>query len=380
MNILAVCHYGLYQNFTFSFVHKQMKAFAAAGCRVRVIIPVPLGKQLRGKRLGPALTVQQQEGVSLYYVRYLSASNYGRKGFNIQSARLAIGRQLQKILKDFGPDVIHAHTFGLDSGIGAWLKKKLDLPLIVTTHGGDTERPLQNGEQDWLRGLCEEADLAVAVSQKLAGRLESCGTKTSVRTVLNGFALENMGEATEKDPFAMVQVGHLIPSKRTEITIRAFAVLHSRENRMRLTVIGAGHLRQRLEELVKELGVQEAVTFTGEIPNREVFVHMAKATYFVMPSKPEGFGIVYLEAMANRCITVGTEGEGIADLVESGRNGFLVPADDVQAVVSVIESCMADSEMGKRVAEAGYASAIGLTWENNAARYMALFEKEMKDR
>ena len=107
---------------------------------------------------------------------------------------------------------------------------------------------------------------------------------------------------------------------------------------------------------------------------------MAKATYFVMPSKPEGFGIVYLEAMANRCVTVGTQGEGIADLIESGRNGFLVPADDVQAVVSAVESCMADPQMAERVAQAGYDSAIGLTWENNAAQYVALFEKLLKDR
>jgi len=93
-----------------------------------------------------------------------------------------------------------------------------------------------------------------------------------------------------------------------------------------------------------------------------------------MASKPEGFGIVYLEAMANRCVTIGTEDEGIADLIVSGENGFLVPADDPDAVASVIDHCLTDPREAEEIGRRGHVSAIGLTWERNAAQYAALFE------
>lgn len=101
---------------------------------------------------------------------------------------------------------------------------------------------------------------------------------------------------------------------------------------------------------------------------------MAACQFFVMPSHPEGFGIVYLESMANGCITIGTEGEGIADLIHSGENGFLVPADDPDSIVQVIEWCLANPEKAAAIAERGRQDALALTWERNAAQYLALFQ------
>lgn len=373
MKILVICHYGLYKDFSFSFVHNQAKAYVAAGHQVRVIIPVPLGKKLRGKRVLPVMCTDLQDGVELYYVRYLSASGLGQKNFNTKSAVFSVAAKLREILTDFDPDVIHAHTLGLDSGIGAWLKKKLSLPLVVTTHGSDTEIPLKQGKIRQLRSACDAADRIVAVSTCLGRRLQSCGTQTPVLTILNGFVPNTVEQEREKDPLSILQVGHLIPSKRNAVTIQALAQLRKLYPQMKLTIIGAGTLRQQLEALAEELGLAEAVTFTGEIPNPRVLSAMANASYFVMPSKPEGFGIVYLEAMSNRCITIGTEGEGISDLIVSGKNGFLVPADDPLAIVDAIRWCREHPSAATAIAEQGYRDTKKLTWRQNAERYTELF-------
>ena len=145
------------------------------------------------------------------------------------------------------------------------------------------------------------------------------------------------------------------------------------------SIIGAGVLRQTLETLVDDLGLRDAVTFTGEVPNPEVLSAMAESMFFVMPSKPEGFGIVYLEAMSNRCITIGTQGEGIAELIESGKNGFLVPADDPKAVADAIDWCMMYPDEAEKIAQQGYLDTKELTWERNAEHYVQLF-KELSDR
>ena len=79
--------------------------------------------------------------------------------------------------------------------------------------------------------------------------------------------------------------------------------------------------------------------------------------------------------MANGCITIGTEGEGIADLIVSGENGFLVPPDDPQAIVQVIEWCLAHPGEAAAIAERGRQDAQGLTWASNARQYIKLFEE-----
>ena len=78
--------------------------------------------------------------------------------------------------------------------------------------------------------------------------------------------------------------------------------------------------------------------------------------------------------MASGCVAIGTEGEGISGVITSGENGFLVPRDNVDAIVEVVGSCFRDEALLKRVAEAGQIHVQSLTWPNNAARYVELFQ------
>lgn len=374
MNIFVVCHFGLYQELSSSFVHNQIREYAAQGHRVRVLVPIPLGKADRkGSRFGKFLNISRVDGVEIYDLRYLSASGRGRKHFNGSSAIASLKLHYGKILADFSPDVIHAHTLGLDSQIGAWLKNKLRCPLIVTTHGGDTARPMARGEGALLKEYCESADRIIAVSRPLAELLGSCGTDTPIEVIHNGF-IPRTQEAAQKDPFALIQVGHLIESKRFDVTIRAFAALKPKFPQLTLTIVGRGHLREALESLCKELGVADSVEFTGQIPNEEVFSRMCRASYFVMASHPEGFGIVYLEAMAAGCVAIGTEGQGIADIIESGENGFLVPPDDPERIAEILESCLNDPEKTAKIAANGQSLARSMTWSSTSKKYLSLFE------
>lgn len=375
MNILVVCHYGLYSNLSFSFVHNQIREFAKQGHHVRVIIPNGWGKIGRdGKRIGKVLRVSQADGVKLYDLRYLSLSKYGEKGFNTRRAIGVIRSHLKNILQDFQPDVIHAHTLGFDSEIGAWLKRKLGCPLVVTTHGSDAAVPLQQGRAQQLRAECDAADRIIAVSSALKDKVCTCGTTTQVDAIVNGFVPRQIPDGLSRQPLRMIQVCNLIALKRVDVTIRAFAALQKQYADMELVIVGQGPERAALEALCQALNVADRVRFLGQLPNETVFGELCQSTYFVMVSKPEGFGIVYLEAMAAGCITVGTEGEGIADVICSGENGFLLPADDPDAIAQVIRQCISDPEKAKTIAQRGQQDALGLTWQKNADQYLALFK------
>lgn len=378
MNILVVAHYQNDGSPTAIFIHDQVKAYAAMGHRVRVIVPTPIGKRgfCRGERFRSS--VAMIDGAEHFFIRYLSLSNYGAGGFNTRRAIAAIARRYDRLFAGFTPDVIHAHTLGLDSDIGAWLKGKLHCPLVVTTHGSDTSIPYEQGRLDWLAEKADLADHVVAVSSALAKKLADSGTKTPISVILNGFRIQALPAATEKEPCSVIQVGHLIAQKHFDTTLRAFARLKETQPAACLTIVGHGPEQKALEQLAQVLGVSNAVRFTGQLSNEGVLAEMSRAQFFCMPSVREGFGIVYLEAMASGCITIGTEGEGIADLIESGKNGFLVPAGSPEAIVQVVEWCLAHPQEADAIRQRGKRDAMALTWEVNAKKYLALFRTLIK--
>lgn len=375
MNILVICHYGLYLNFSNSFVHAQTAAYTALGHRVRAIVHIPVGKRdWDGSRFSGPVQRRDQDGVEIYLVRHLSFSNYGeKKGINLACSLRTLSRYAHKLLEGFTPDIIHAHTLGTDSEIGAWLKERLGVPLVVTTHGETVCDAIWN-DRLYLKRVAERADAVVAVSSMLRKTLEESGAPVPTRVILNGFHVRNISKNKEKVPFSIIQAGYLVARKKADVTIRAFAELQRRHSEFTLELVGSGVEMERFQTLSRQLGVLDAVRFSGFLPNNEALEKMAKAQFFVMPSIHEGFGIVYLEAMASGCITIGTEGEGIADLIISGENGFLVPPDDPDAIVRTVEWCLSHPEEAARIAERGRRDALGLTWEHNATQYIDYFK------
>lgn len=376
MNILVVSHYGIYSDFNTSFVHAQAAAYAALGHRVRVIVPIAVGKCDReGKRISKAVRTRLQDGVEVVDVRFLSLSGYGERHFNTASAIAALKCNWKAVLEDFYPNVIHAHTLGFDSEIGAWLKNKLQCPVIVTTHGSDTSVRVMQGKLEELKQYCDRVDAVIAVSSKLADKVRACGTKTMVSSILNGFRLHSLQENVEKKQLSFIQVGHLLPQKRFDVTIRAFADVQKEYPEATLKIIGTGAERENLEALVADLGICEKVQFLGQVPNVCVLEEMAKSQFFIMPSVNEGFGIVYLEAMASGCVTIGTCGEGIADLIVSGENGFLITPDQPKEIVDMVMWCKANPEKTQEMIRKGKRDAMQMTWARNARAYLELFER-----
>ena len=381
MKILVISAYWLYNDLTLSFVHAQAKAYAAAGQEVRAVIPLPMGSKRLPKeavRLSNLLYRLDDGGVAIYYLIAPSLSNFGNRRFgsrclNAHGAIAVLRSQLPLLTKDFQPDVIQAHAFGTASEVGIWLKKKLHCPLVVTTHGSDTSVTFDTGRRADLERWAKGVDRIVAVTSTLSKRLAKCDISTPVCVIHNGFRIENLSESQARDPGRIIQVGRLNFQKRVCRTIEAFARLREAHSDMTLTLVGKGPDEAQLRAQCEELGVSDVVDFKGQLPNAQVFQELAASRFFCMPSVREGFGIVYLEAMANGCITIGTEGEGISECIVHGKNGFLVPPDDVDAIVNVVEWCLAHPAEATAIAEQGRTDALAMTWEHNATQYLELF-------
>jgi len=105
---------------------------------------------------------------------------------------------------------------------------------------------------------------------------------------------------------------------------------------VRFLLAGKGNDRPRLEAMARDLGVGHAVTFAGFVPDAELADHYRLADVFAMPSTGEGFGIVFLEAMACGTPVLAGNRDGSVDALDGGRLGHLVAPNDVDAIANGI--------------------------------------------
>jgi glycosyltransferase involved in cell wall biosynthesis len=180
--------------------------------------------------------------------------------------------------------------------------------------------------------------------------------------------------------FTVSTAARLIERKKVHVLIDAFAAFRREVPEARLIVIGDGPERPRLEKLVVQLGAAEAVQFAGRLTHREVVARIGESHVFVLPSVRESLGTVYFEAMSQRVPVVGTMGEGIADFVKDGEDGFLVRPDDPAALVSVMRALHGSPDLGRRVAEAGRScfERSKVRWSDSVSAHLGLFERLIK--
>src|SRR5205085_6193581 len=147
----------------------------------------------------------------------------------------------------------------------------------------------------------------------------------------------------------LVSINRLVPFKRTDVTLRALAMLISRDVRTHLFVAGDGPLRAELESLAESLGVSQYVHWLGHYPSPEVLLQSCDV--FVIASVGEAFGYVTAEAMSCGLPVVGSRSGSTPELVEHGRTGLLAEPLDPVSFANAIQTLTSDPslriEMGK---------------------------------
>ena len=123
------------------------------------------------------------------------------------------------------------------------------------------------------------------------------------------------------------------PYKGVDVTIRSLPIILQSFSEVKYLIIGQGDDQPRLAKLAQDLGVGEKVIFAGFVPTEDLVKHYQVADAYVMPSQ-EGFGIVYLEAMACGLPVLSGDGDGSADPLQDGKLGWRVPHRDPEAVAN----------------------------------------------
>lgn len=130
--------------------------------------------------------------------------------------------------------------------------------------------------------------------------------------------------------------GMLIPLKNVDIIIKSLTNAYPKKQFI-FNILGEGMDQKNLESIVADLGLKSNIHFIGKTSRDEVLEYLSISDCFVMVSEPEAFGLVYLEAMARGCITIGTKGQGIDGVIVDGLNGFLCKSRNIDELESIIK-------------------------------------------
>jgi phosphatidyl-myo-inositol dimannoside synthase len=218
----------------------------------------------------------------------------------------------------------------------------LGIPYTVLTYGKEVWEPLPNTQKQALQA----AESIWTISRYSRDRLCEANNinpeKVAILPCVVDEEIFNLGEKslTLIKKYAMENAKVLLTVARlwsgdiykgVDVTIRALPKILQSHPDVKYLVIGRGDDRPRLEALTKELGVDKQVIFAGFVPTEELADHYRLASAYVMPSR-EGFGIVYLEAMACGIPVVSGDEDGSADPLQDGRVGWRVPYRDPEKV------------------------------------------------
>ena len=166
---------------------------------------------------------------------------------------------------------------------------------------------------------------------------------------------------SKPEPGLMLTVARLRQlegGKGIDIVIQALPKVLEAVPHASLVVVGDGDQRPQLEDLADRLGVGQKVRFVGHVEERELREFYRQAELFVMPSRQEGFGLVFLEAMAFGKPVVGGAVGGTLDVIVEGVTGYVVAYGDVEALADRLICLLRDEDLRQRMGAAGQQRVI----------------------
>jgi glycosyltransferase involved in cell wall biosynthesis len=279
--------------------------------------------------------------------------------------------------------VIHAHAALPCGQAAAFVSRRLSIPFVVTIHGLDVfNRCFQGGiAAGWRRkaslGVYESARKVICISEKVQRLLtDGMGARVAAEAVYNGTDPNFFAPGSTKDqtPTILI-VGNLLAGKGQELVLRAFARVKDSHPGLQCRIIGEGADRDRFSSLAKDLGINDQIHFLGRQSRSDVAEAMRNCTIFVLPSRYEGLGCVYLEAMASGKPVIACWGQGIDEVIDHGGNGWLIPVDGLEELAQGLQVLLGDAELRARIGRAARQTILDkLTLSHQAQNLMRIYE------
>ena len=321
------------------FVKERMTHFASLeNCDIRVVAPVPYFPPIKiNSRYGYSQVVREEirEGIKIYHPRYFMTPKIGMSFYGYWMF-LSVLPLIKKIKQEFDFDLIDAHYVFPDGLAGVLLGLYFKKPVIVSARGSDINQYVQLPLiRRLVRYTLQKSDRLIAVCNALKQEMIKLNIPAEkVAVIPNGvdhirfhpiskqIARQELNLPNKK---IIVSVGSLIPRKGFDLLINAVKILEQQydEKDLYLVIVGEGAVRQKLEQMISKLHLEDKIKLVGNIPHSDLFRWYSAADLFCLTSHREGWPNVIMEAMACGVPVVATDVWGVPEIIHSEDMGFL---------------------------------------------------------
>ncbi len=288
-------------------------------------------------------------------------------------------------------DIIHSHDPFAIGLFGLAAARRYRIPYVHTYHTLYPEYVHYIWETRFTRAMaerlsrefCDQCDVVLAPSTKIAKALEEWGVERTIVTLPTGVDINRF---VDRDEAAVTRfregigigpadrlltfVGRIAKEKNVDLLVEAMAAI--RDPRAKLLLVGDGPHRDDLEKRVKRLKVGDRVILAGYIDPAEVTVAYEASHALFFASTSETQGLVVAEAMAAGLPIVAVDDLAIADAVADGVNGMLV-AEDAGALAEAVDTLLADDALHARMSAASVERAQDLCIDHQTERLAAVY-------
>lgn len=293
-------------------------------------------------------------------------------------------KTLKKAIRQFKPDILHAHyatSYGLIGALSGFH------PFVISAWGTDVMKfPQKNMINKWiLKYNLRKADAICATSHTIKAYLKPV-TDKPVHVIPFGvdvevFKKKEVNSLFAKGTFVFGSIKPLEELYNTAVLISAFARLKQKypEKLLKLLIIGEGSQMEELKNHADGLVVSKDVVFTGRIPFSEVSVYFNMLDVLVNISDYESFGVAVIEAMACEKAVIVTNTGGLKEVVENSTFGSLVAVKNVEETFREMEKYVNDPLLTREVGLNGRKKVLEkYNWINNIREMISVYNTLLK--
>ena len=327
------------------FFRLQAQALQRSGVKVGVVAPIFRSFRTQAKTaFNP-----KNYGIRTYIDKDVPTYVYDSMFFFPRIPHIDRKREIAASMKlfrryvaDHGmPDVLHAHCVNSGGIIAYEIHKATGIPYVITEHSTTYARKLI---RDWQRPLmyaaAQNAACRLAVSRDFAELLKEEYRGLEWQYVPNILSASfeapiDLADKPANEDFTFCSVAHLQHKKGYDILLPAFAEAVKAYPNLKLKIGGGGYEEFKLHRLAKDLGLENNVIFEGRLKNEEVLDLMRHSDAFVLASRHETFGVVFIEALAQGLPVIATRCGGPETIVNPS-NGLLVDVGDQKSLTEAL--------------------------------------------
>ncbi|MCI7029438.1 MAG: glycosyltransferase [Clostridium sp.] len=313
-----------------SFFKEQASELQKAGVKVTVayneVWPLTMIGKIHEEK---GLNYNIEDGLKTY--RYKNYNYIPKNALMFKVFNKRMEKLYKEIVKKEGPiDIIHAQS-SLWGGISAaYISEKYNIPLVITEHSSVERGPyVKNSYVPFIKDSYKKAKKVITVGNGLKNEIQALSGRNDIEVIGNLVDLSKftIKKRIQNEKFIFFSLAFLEGEKGFDTLIKAFAKKFKDKEAM-LYIGGDGSQRAWLEALAQENGVKKQIIFLGALSRDDVAKWMNKCDCFVLPSRYETFGVVYIEALASGRPVIGALNGGAEDIINN-LNGYLVPIDDI---------------------------------------------------